>query len=165
MKPFLNSAYLNTAGCGLISEASLQAGAAIYNEFAVNSSTRSEHWREKEDPIYRKALAEFLQADEDRLAFIPNFSYAMNMLVQSLTGKEKILLYKNDYPSITAPFIHNGFPVHLIDSEEGFALSLDQIEKAFQEEQIQIMAIGHVQWQTGFKIELKPLSDLCRKYS
>ena len=157
-------AYLNTAGCGIISAASLQAGADIYNAFSVNSSTRSEIWRDKEDPLYRKTLSQFLEVEEDRLAFIPNFSYAMNMVVQSLKGDEQVLLYKYDYPSITAPFIQNGFKVHFLESEQGFALSLETIEQAFIANKIDIIAIGHVQWQSGFKIELGPLSALCKKY-
>ena len=158
-------AYLNTAGCGIISAASLKAGADIYNAFSVNSSTRSEIWREKEDPQYRKTLSSFLQVAEDRLAFIPNFSYAMNMVVQSLSKNEHILVYKYDYPSITAPFIQNGFDVHFLESEGEFAISLEAVETAIQKNKIDIMAIGHVQWQTGFKIELASLTAICKKYN
>jgi len=157
-------AYLNTAGCGIISAASLNRAAEIYNDFAINSSTRSELWREKEEPLYRKTLAAFLSVDEQRLAFIPNFSYAMNILVQSLKGDESILLFKNDYPSITAPFVQNGFNVHWVERENGFYLSLEAIEKAFKQQKIDMLAIGHVQWQTGFKIDLVALSALCKKY-
>ena len=157
-------AYLNTAGCGIISPASLKAAAAVYNEFAINSSTRSEYWREEEEPVYRKNLAAFLAVDEERLAFIPNFSYGMNVLVQSLKGDETILLFQNDYPSITEPFIQNGFNVRFVERTDGFFLPLEVIENVFKEDNIDILAIGHVQWQTGFKIDLVPLSALCKKY-
>jgi len=156
--------YLNTAGCGLISAASLKAGADIYNEFAVNSSARSEVWREKEDPLYRERLAGFLEVDQDRLGYIPNFSYAMNMVVQSLRGDERILVYKNDYPSIYAPFVQNGFTVHFLESEDGFSLNIHTIEDQITEHKIDIVAIGHVQWQTGFKIDLPALTALCKKH-
>lgn len=159
----LKTVYLNTAGCGLISPASLKAGAEIYNEFAINSSTRSEIWREKEEPVYRKRLAEFLDVDQQRLGLIPNFSYAMNMLIQSLKGDERILVYKNDYPSITAPFVQNGFEVHYLESEQDFRLSLTGIERILQEKKINILAISHVQWQTGFKLDLNALTALCKK--
>lgn len=154
--------YLNTAGCGLISPASLKAGQDIYNAFATDSSTRSEIWRETEDPVYRKALAGFLEVEEDRLGYIPNFSYAMNMLVQSLRGDEQVLVYKNDYPSIIAPFVHNGFSVHTLDSENGFRISLEAIEQSIREKKIDILAVGHVQWQTGFKIDLAALTAICK---
>ncbi|SDZ74315.1 Selenocysteine lyase/Cysteine desulfurase [Arachidicoccus rhizosphaerae] len=157
-------AYLNTAGCGIISKASLQTAAEIYNDFAINSSTRSELWREKEEPLYRKTLATFLGVDEQRLAFIPNFSYAMNILVQSLKGDESILLYQNDYPSITAPFIQNGFKVQWVERTDGFYLSVESVEKIFKEHTIDILAIGHVQWQTGFKTDIAALSALCKQY-
>ncbi|UAY57148.1 aminotransferase class V-fold PLP-dependent enzyme [Arachidicoccus terrestris] len=165
MQPDSNGTiYLNTAGCGLISADSLKAGADVYNAFAVDSSTRSERWRETEDPAYRKTLAGFLEVDESRLGYIPNFSYAMNMVVQSLRGDERVLVYKNDYPSIIAPFVQNGFAVHTMDSEKGFSLRLETIAQIFTEQKIDILAIGHVQWQTGFKIDLSDLTALCKKH-
>ena len=156
--------YLNTAGCGLISPASLKAGAEIYNEFSINSSTRSENWREKEEQEYRQHVADFLEVNIDRLAFIPNFSYAINILVQSLKGNEQVLLYRNDYPSIYAPFVQNGFNVHFFESENDFYLNLQTIEKVIIAEKINILAISHVQWQTGFKIDLGSLSAICKQH-
>ena len=157
--------YLNTAGCGLISEVSLKAGAELYNAFTTNSSTRSEIWRDVESIIFRKEVADFLEIEEDRLGFIPNFSYAMNMLVQSLRGDEHILVYKNDYPSIIEPFVQNGFRVHKIEAEDEFTIALERIEQCLAHQNIDILAIGHVQWQTGFMINLTALSSLCKKYN
>ncbi|HTN35967.1 MAG TPA: aminotransferase class V-fold PLP-dependent enzyme [Arachidicoccus sp.] len=155
--------YLNTAGCGLISQASLQAANNIYNAFTYNSSGRSEDWRDNEAPAYRDNIARFMGIPQSQLGCVPNFSYAMNALVQSLHGDEQVLLYKYDYPSVTAPFVHNHFPIHWLDTRDGFSIDLNEIESKLVKEKISILAISHVQWQTGFKVDLASLSRICQK--
>lgn len=157
-------AYLNTAGCGLISEASLEAGTKLYQHFTTNSSRCSEQWREKELPAIREEVAAFMEVPVDRIGFIPNFSYAMNALVMSLTGKERVLLYKGDYPSVYGPFVENGFDISWLASRDGFTIALTDIEIALSSSAIDILAISHVQWKTGFKLELKKLTEICHKY-
>lgn len=159
--------YLNTAGCGLISEASLQAAAKVYNEFSYNSSGRSESWREKEEPVIRGQVARFMGVKPSEIAFIPNFSYAINTVVQSLRGDEKVLLYREDYPSVTEPFLNKHFSVHWIEpaSNDAFFIDTAEIERMIAEKGIEILSISHVQWRTGFKIDLVLLSRICRQYN
>lgn len=157
-------AYLNTAGCGLISEASLATATKVYQDFTTNSSGRSEHWREKEIPAIRESVAAFMEVPADRIGFIPNFSYAMNALVMSLSGKERVLLYKTDYPSVYEPFVRNDFDLQWLPSPDGFSIQLSDIEAILSSGKIDILAISHVQWKTGFKLDLKKLAQICHQY-
>ncbi len=102
--------YLNTASCGLIAPASLYAGNKLYADFAHSSSRYSELWAQQDEGRIRQVVADFIWAPVKNAALIPNFSWAMNGIVQSLKGSERILLYRNDFPSLLQPFTINNFP-------------------------------------------------------
>lgn len=157
--------YLNTAGCGLVSEAALQAGSDLYKNFSTNSSAAAEIWREETSHRIRKIIGSFIHAPEENIALIPNFSFGINGIVQSLKGNEKVMLYKRDYPSLIAPFLSNNFSIEWIDDEDGFLISLEKIENLLRNFHIDIVAISHVQWLTGFKIDLKKIQTVCKKYN
>lgn len=157
-----SAVYLNTAGCGLIPEAVLQAGIDLYKNFELVSSATSEHWRSVTYPQIKQTVARFLGAAPEQVALIPNCSWGINALVQSLKGDERILLYKKDFPSLYLPFVTNKFNISWIDDEDGFRIDLDKIVSVIREEKIDIVVMSHVQWQSGFKTDLQALCDACR---
>jgi selenocysteine lyase/cysteine desulfurase len=131
----------------------------------ANASLRSEQWRDEEAGKIRDAIAGFIHAPVQNVAMVPNFSFGMNCLVQSLDGNEKILLFKQDYPSLTIPFLINGFDITWIDAADGFTIDIEEINRLIISNGIDLLAISHVQWQSGFKIDLEALGDCCRKHN
>lgn len=157
--------YLNTAACGLISPTSLAAATRIYQDMAVNASARSEFWRDKEQPVIRQKIAAFIGVtNPDNIALLPNFSWGINAIIQSLEGTERVLLYKNDYPSFTEPFKINKFDITWIGDTDGFALPLDEINDAIVNHKVDIVALSHVQWNSGYKINLQGIGNLCKEH-
>lgn len=154
--------YLNTAGCGLIPESVLQPGIDLYKNFESVSSAASEHWRSVTYHEVKQTVAQFVGAGPANIAFIPNCSWGINAVVQALQGDEKVLLYKKDFPSVYIPFVTNKFNIVWIDDEDGFIIDLEKILSIVKEENIQVVAISHVQWQTGFMIDLQALCGNCR---
>ncbi|SDD75329.1 aminotransferase class V-fold PLP-dependent enzyme [Niabella drilacis] len=159
-----NNTYLNTAACGLISPSVLKAGTGLYDHFAQNSSGAAEHWRDVERLQIKENIAGFIGAPAADIALIPNFSFGMNAVVQALTGREKVLLYKKDFPSVYAPFVINKFDIVWLDDENGFTIDPDKIESIIREQHIDLVAISHVQWQSGFRLNIKALCLLCRQH-
>ena len=155
--------YFNTAGCGLISAAATAAGAALYRGFEKNAAAASEYWRDVSSLQIREQIAAFMDAQKEQIALVPNFSYAMNAVVQSLKGDEKVLLYKKDFPSVFIPFIIHQFDVTWIDDENDFFIDLDTIKTVIREKNINLVAISHVQWMSGFKLDIKALCTFCRE--
>ena len=156
------SIYLNTASCGLISPASLAAGNELYEAFAHNASGASEDWRMNEESRIRNLLAEFIGAPTANVAMVPNFSWAMNAVVQALKGDERVLLYKHDYPSLLEPFRINKFNITWVDAPDGFNMDVAAIEKAITSKSVDIVAISHVQWTSGYKLDIEYMGHLCR---
>ncbi|MGJ7030997.1 aminotransferase class V-fold PLP-dependent enzyme [Niabella hirudinis] len=158
------TSYLNTAGCGLIPPSVSAAGTQLYQGFEQNSSAAAEHWRDVEVLQIKKNVAAFMGAAPGNIALVPNFSHALNSIVQALTGQEKILLYKKDFPSVYAPFVINNFNIVWIDDTDGFTIDLNQIASIIKKQQIDIIAISHVQWHSGFRLDLGDLCSICRQH-
>jgi cysteine desulfurase/selenocysteine lyase len=157
--------YLNTAACGLIPEAATQAGINLYKNFQTSSSPAAEYWRDVRYAEIKRNVAGFMHAPEKNIAFIPNFSFAINAIVHSLKGNENILLYRNDFPSLYLPFVLNHFNITWIEDESGFGIDMEKIAAAIKEQKIDIVVISHVQWNSGFKIDLKALGDICKEHN
>jgi cysteine desulfurase / selenocysteine lyase len=158
------SIYLNTASCGLIAPATLAAGNELYAAFAHNSSGNSELWAQHDEGRIRQAAADFIGAPAKNTALVPNFSWAINGIVQSLKGTERILLYKDDFPSLLQPFTINNFPITWVDATDGFNIHLEQLRDAVVQKHFDIVALSHVQWNTGYKLDLKEIGDLCHEH-
>lgn len=97
--------YLNTASCGLLDEQSIAAANTLYQQMLTQSSTAAENLRDKGLQRIREAVSKFIQAPAGNIAFVPNFSYALNAIVQALKGDERVMLYRNDtlrYMSLSA---------------------------------------------------------------
>jgi cysteine desulfurase / selenocysteine lyase len=157
--------YLNTASSGLLSPHAL-AAADEFNRTAVTQASVSfEHWRFKEFPEIRKVLAAFLGADVNNVAFVPNFSYALTAVVHSLKGTERVLLYKHDYPSVFDPFKVNNFDITSIESGDGFGISIDEMKGLCLSKNIEVIAISHVHWMSGFKLDIYELANFCREHN
>ena len=156
--------YLNTASCGLVPPATLAAANRLYASFGENSSTRSEEWRVNEEPAIRQSIASFIGAPAANVAMVPNFSWAMNGIVQSLKGTERVLLYRHDYPSLLEPFQINGFEITWVDAPDGFNIDMDRVREAICNSSVDIVALSHVQWRSGYKADLQEIGDLCRQY-
>lgn len=156
--------YLNTAACGLVDEQARIAGNDFTAALAQNSSARSEEWRHPESARIRSTIAAFLHTQPGNIAIVPNFSWALNAIVHSLDKRSRVMLYKNDYPSVLEPFRINGFDIKWIDAENGFNLPIDEIKKAIRAKEIDVLALSHVQYNSGFKIDIKEIAALCRQY-
>lgn len=156
--------YLNTAACGLLSPQSLASTYDFYTAMQSASSTRAEAWKTTEWQSVRETTARFVNAPVQNVVFVPNFSFGINSIVQSLRGDEKVLLYKNDYPSLLDPFRINKFDISWIDSTDGFTVSADELKSTLLSNKIDILAISHVQWLSGFKFDIEDLGAFCRQH-
>lgn len=109
----------------------------------------------------RTTVGEFFNCKRENVALINNFSTGLNMLLEGLDTKEKVLLLVNDYPSVDWPFTSRGFPISYIKINEHLE---QRIRNAVIKENISILALSVVQWQNGLKIDLEFLKDLKKEH-
>ncbi len=155
--------YLNTSATGLLPEEFTRQANELNSSFATDASTSAMEWRETFEPKLRTKVATFLNAPEQHIALLPNFSWGMNGIVQTLTGTEKVLLYKNDYPSLTEPFIINGFDISWVDDTDGFEIDVNTLKNKIVRKEVDVVAISHVQWLSGYKLDIQEVGNLCKE--
>jgi len=105
----------------------------------------------------REAVGGFFGCKYENVALLQNFSIGMNMLLEGLDEKEKVLFLENDYPSVSWPFERRGFSFSFAKMDENLEQNI--LQKVAQEE-ITILAISIVQWLNGIKIDLDFLKKL-----
>lgn len=157
-----NTTYLNTSSSGLVSKNSI-AKAQLFNDGLHDfASGQAENFLVNEIPKVRKVISEFMDASIDEIALIPNFSFGLNAVIPSIKKLKRVLLFRDDYPSLTMPFTLNNFQVHWLESKNGFDIKMEDIIDSIIVNKIQMVAISHVQWLTGFSINLEQLSYICK---
>lgn len=156
--------YLNTAAAGILSPASVSATTEFQEKTLTNPGKYFIQWLGEGLPILREKVAQLINTTYTQIAFTPNFSYSLLPVIQSIQPTlKKVLLYKDDYPSLNMPFELGGFEVHYVESPDGFSIPLSAIKKIVEQENIELIAISHVQFLTGFTIDLNELGNYCRE--
>jgi cysteine desulfurase/selenocysteine lyase len=115
----------------------------------------------------KNAVATLINADSRNIAFVPNTSYGLNILAQGLTWQsgDRILLADIEFPSNVYPFQNltsQGVEIDFIKSRDGKIL-LEDIEKMLTP-RTRLFSISHVQFLTGYRSDLKAISNLCKKH-
>ncbi len=151
--------YLNTASSGLLSRSLfewrnqheitlLQAGADFSIRKQIPEDTRN-------------AVARFFNASIDEVALIPNFSFGFNTILEGLPKGQKVLMLKNDYPSLL-------WPIEIRDFNMCYAEICENLEtaiaEAFKKHRPDIFVFSMVQWLSGIKMDLKFLKELKTTY-
>lgn len=155
--------YLNTAATGLISNKIFQAARESALNLQYNASQYRNHFMLKIVPTIKTNIAEFINADNNEIALVPNVSWPCNALAESLQSFSNIAYLEDDYPSLTLPFINRKYHTTCVYKEEDHSFSLSTIDKNLAENKIEILLVSHVQWQSGFRIDLKELGAICKK--
>lgn len=139
--------YLNTAASGLLSEKVWEFRQEHDLDFLIKASLLKEKMGEMLTDV-RESIGDFFHCAPNRVALIPNFSYGFNSVLESLDKPKKVLLLKNDYPSINWPVESRDFEVIHVEIDEDLENNiLAKIEK----EKPQIFAFSIVQYINGVK--------------
>lgn len=109
----------------------------------------------------RTTVGEFFNCRREHVALINNFSTGLNMFLEGLDKKEKVLMLENDYPSVDWPFESRGFSISYVEIDAHLE---QRIHEAIKKENITILALSVVQWQNGLKIDLEFLKELKKEY-
>lgn len=113
----------------------------------------------------KNLLAEFINANPDRIAFIDNTSNGLNILASGLDWKkgDRILLNDIEFPANVYPFLNLkrfGVEVDFVKSKNGIVTAEDLIENVKPE--TKLISVSFVQFLSGYKIDLEKLGKFCR---
>lgn len=84
------------------------------------------------------------------VALFPAFSYGFNAILEGLKPNAKVLLLKNDYPSINWAVEARNFTIRYVPIEADLE---DAIYKAFKEDRPDVFIFSQVQYLNGIKLD------------
>ncbi|MGB3779500.1 MAG: aminotransferase class V-fold PLP-dependent enzyme [Tunicatimonas sp.] len=155
--------YLNTASCGLVSKATAAAAQQFYQELLEQGGAPRNEWY-AQVPLLRQEVADWLGAEAEEVALLPNFSVACNYVAQALTGHSRVLLLDSDYSSLTLPWLLPDYRVHYFSATPNGTIDLNGLEEQVKKHRIEVLAISHVQYASGYCVDLEVLSRCCRDW-
>lgn len=151
-----NCTYLNTAANGLVPKPVIewrrQHDLDLMNHgcnFRQNHKTHIEQ--------IRTTVSHFIGAAEGEIAMVPNFSFGINSILEGLPKGQKVLLLKNDYPSINWPVEMRDFDFCYAEIDENLE---ENIQEAVNRHRPDVFIFSIVQWLSGIKISLEFLKQL-----
>lgn len=156
-----HSIYANTASAGLLNDDLMEWRQEHDLDYLIGGSTMKTKARYTEIPKIRKTVAKFFGALPENTALVPNFSLGLNMLLEGMEGDAKVLLVKNDYPSVNWPFEYRDFNISYAALDAHLE---DNILQKIKSDKITVLALSLVQWVNGIKIDMDFLKTLKKGY-
>lgn len=153
--------YLNTASSGLLSKSLVDWRYKHDQAFFEKGSGMKVKAIMDLIPETRNTVAQFFNCRITNVALTPNFSLGMNLLLDGLNKKHKVLLLENDYPSVNWPFEQREFAVDYVKIDEYLE---EEIYKKVKSGKVSILALSVVQWLNGIQIDLDFLKDLKKEF-
>ncbi|HKZ78107.1 MAG TPA: aminotransferase class V-fold PLP-dependent enzyme [Pyrinomonadaceae bacterium] len=148
-------AYLNSAAAGPLPRATEAAATRYYQQMMDDGDVHWEEWLAQREQVRHK-VARFINADPEEIGLTTNTSSGMNLIVDALAGRGEVISCDLEFPVSTLPWMHRRIPVHLVQSVAG-EVRLRDIRRAMNA-RTGIISISHVQFSSGFRIDVEELS-------
>lgn len=155
-----NLVYLNTPANGLLPTPVFEWRQQQEIEF-LNKPDQFRMEHKKKISQTKDLLANFYESDSEQIAMVPNFSFGINMILEGLDKKSKILLLNDDYPSVNWPVETRDFDTVYVDIDENLEKN---IETSIEKNRTEIFLFSMVQWLSGIKIDFDFLKKLKNTY-
>ena len=155
-------AYLNSAAAGPVSRASFAAASGYYEKMMSDGDVHWNRWLADREAI-RKKIAQFINAEPEEIAFTTNTSSGMNVIVDALEDRGEVISSELEFPVTTLPWMHRRIPVHRIPSVEG-EVRIEDLAGAMTHD-TGIIALSHVQFSNGFRIDLEKVGEIKGKHA
>lgn len=157
--------FVDTSSCGLVARSTAAAANAEQERLMREGSERYFHWHVNGRAETGGIVAAHIGGATANTVLLQSFTSGMTRLAPMLKHRKKVLLVDGDYPTLHAPFKWNGFEVVTIKPAVDGSIPMDLLAAAIEREKPQLVAISHVQWQSGFMVDLHALTELCRSHS
>lgn len=114
----------------------------------------------------KKEIGKMINADYDRIGFVNNTSDGLNILANGIEWKagDRIILNDIEFPANVVSFLnlkHRGVVIDFVKNKNGEIL-LEDLEAAITP-RTKLLSISFVQFLSGYKAELKPIGEMCKK--
>jgi cysteine desulfurase/selenocysteine lyase len=162
-----HSIYLNHAAISPPPIPTIRAIESQLKDVHESGSTNFRNWLAvKEDA--RKLLAGLLGARPEQVAFVRNTSDALSTVANGMTWRagDNIVTFRREFPSNIYPWLRIrdafGVEVRMCEEHDG-RIDLAELESLI-DHNTRLVSISHVQYASGFRIDLNRLGPIVRKH-
>ena len=156
--------YLDTGSMGLMARSTVEVASAEQERLIKEGSTRGIYWMMEGLPQIAGEVAAHIGGDAAGTVLFQSFTAGLARIAPLLKHRPKVLLVGGDYPTLHGPFQWNGFEVAMVQPEADGSIPLELLAAAMEKERPQVVGISHVQWTTGYTIDLKAFGMICRQH-
>jgi selenocysteine lyase/cysteine desulfurase len=149
--------YLNAASASITPRWIREEVTRYQREFEEGGDDNWEAWLAQME-VVRGRVARFIGAQADEIAFVANTSEGMNILADLVAHDGPVLSDELEFPTVTLPFLHRGAQMQFIPAIEG-EIRLEMFEETSTSRATSI-AVSHVQFSNGFRIDLEALGAI-----
>ena len=151
------SVYLNAAAGSPTPRPVREAVTAYCRELEDGGDSQWDEWMSRREDV-RAKVARLVGAQADEIAFVPNTSTGINLIVDLLAASGAVLSDELEFPTVTIPWLYRGVAVHFLPAVEGVvrleSFAADQAPRAAT------IAISHVQFSNGCRQDLDAFGAL-----
>ncbi len=158
--------FFNHAGVAPICPAAA-AAIGVYAQQAASQSYVGSGWYRRATQVKAAAARLIGAAGHHEIAFIPNTTTGLAQVANGLPllAGDRVVITDVEYPANRYPWEHLARTrgVELVEVRQGAdgRIDPDDVIDAIND-RTRVVAISHVQYATGFRIDLRPISDVCR---
>jgi len=159
--------YLNHAAVSPLPLPTLQAVETQLKDVHENGSVNFQDWLSVKEQA-RRLLAGLLSARPEQVAFMRNTSDALSSVANGLTWRQgdNIVTFRGEFPSNIYPWLRIrdvfGVEVRMCEERDG-RVDFADLSKLV-DQNTRLVAISHVQFASGFRMELERLGRLVRQH-
>ncbi len=155
-------AYLKSAATGPLAPNVAATVTRFYEDTRDFGDVHWEQWAAERERG-REMLSSFINAEPDEVAFVPNTSIGMNLIIDALEGSGDVISCELEFPTTTLPWLHRGIEVNLLKARDG-EIRADDIERAMTN-CTSVICLSHVQFSNGFRADLEAIGNAKKNHA
>lgn len=157
--------YFNHASTGPMSE---RVRDKLLNLIKDRTGEKIDDYKEflKTSEEAKNILAELINCEPSRIAFVDNTSNGINIIAQGVNLKkgDRILLNDIEFPANVYPFLNlrrNGIEIDFVKSNNGIVSAEDIINSVG--DKTKLISVSFVQFLSGYKVNLEKIGECCKE--
>jgi len=155
-------AYLKSAATAPPAPGVVEAVTGFFHEMTEGGDAHWEAWARRRESA-RESLARFINAEPDEVAFVPNTSTGINIIIDALKGSGEVISCELEFTSSTLPWIHRGIAVNTLPARDGI-IEADDIARAMNT-RTGVICLSHVQFSNGLRLDLEAIGAAKGKHA
>lgn len=153
--------YFNSSSFGALSNRTVKVQLECLASWQLNGNTILGEAHDAAKYL-RKEFLNLLNAQDHQSAVLSDVSTGMNLLAEVFGRDKRIALLDKDFPAVNMPFIGRGFNIQWV-KRANYYHDLSRLEDVL-EQGVDVLVMSWVMYNTGQKMDIHAIGELCKKY-